>query len=296
MSSSNNFDFNDSENQDRPPAKKFLKYIGRAFRSEEDAPPEARQGPKQVNLSDYHLPDEYCDPAMFSYHPRENSDGDVSSQAFVGSLFHFGWRNPATLTTTPEARLSTSHCHLPDDYIDVTITYDPSDFDGDNGSSSPGDLFGSIAALFGGGDDKVEEKEAEKENNGKRFDSLQIVNLKEYDLPDEYVDAVISCDATSSQGDKEEPDYSGSQSSSLDRLNDKIRNILFNPSTTESLPCGKRSSFKKESFVQISKERHVVWENRSSVASLDSSVPRPNLSRAGSSLRKRTPQKSEIAK
>jgi hypothetical protein len=231
-----------------------------------------------INLSDYHLPDEYCDAsALFPY---EENDGEElpSSRDLLSSFLswlHYTHDNndtpSATLDTSTVANIDMSNCHLPDDYIDSTVICDPPPtLVAENTASSTGDLFDSIASFLTGGS-----AEPEKDSTPTRRESSNNISMTECDLPDEFVDAVISCNDSI-------PDPTP-----LDRLNDKIRQVL-SPIRKQS----STSSIQDNNDKMKESNRGVAWEktkSEMSVGSIDSTVPKASGSRERELLRKRKP-------
>jgi hypothetical protein len=169
------------------------------------------------------------------------------------------------------ANIDMSNCHLPDDYIDSTVICDPPPtLVAENTASSTGDLFDSIASFLTGGS-----AEPEKDSTPTRRESSNNISMTECDLPDEFVDAVISCNDSI-------PDPTP-----LDRLNDKIRQVL-SPIRKQS----STSSIQDNNDKMKESNRGVAWEktkSEMSVGSIDSTVPKASGSRERELLRKRKP-------
>lgn len=261
-----------------------------------------------INLNDYHLPDEYCDAAaLFSYDHKNDGDDEAPAPHDIFSSFLSWLRYTHNDNDTPSQSLepsltsdmNISNCHLPEDYIDSTVVCDSSptivaNDDVTSSSSSTGDLFDSIAAFLTrvneGSDDTDEEESVcdESSNNN--------ISMDDCDLPDEFVDAVISCNNTKSEPAEPTP---------LDRLNEKIRQVLspskqtFNSSiqTDDDKTQKDTSSLDNGTFNDVSPQRRVVWEKTKSevsIGSLDSKVPKASSPRVRVLLRKRTPSKTKV--
>jgi len=291
-----------SEPRDLPSANDILRYIIplRRFRKDNDAKDEAQVFTSDLNLSDYHFPDEYCDAALFSYDAQDSRGAALPSQDIVGSLLSLAWlrhshettESPQEMDSSSLSDFDSSNCDLPDGYIDSTLTYTSPARDNDATSSAGNVLLDSIASFIRGSES---DGEGNDETVGEARESPSNVSMDSCHLPDDYVDAVISYDGDSSQRDEVAPvDNDTSYSISLDRLNDKIHTVLsFDPSKSDVSGSVKVPMIK----TPHKRRNHVVWEkNKSlhSVDSLDSQVPKANDSRAGSLLRKRTPSKTKV--
>ena len=226
-----------------------------------------------INLSEYHLPDEYCDAsALLTYDENDHGEELPSSRDILGSFLswlHYTHDNKDTPgDTSVISNVDISNSHLPEDYIDSTAVWDsPPTLVAENTASSTGDLFDSIASFLTRG-----HEEREKDTSPSHLESPNSISMKECDLPDEFVDAVISCND------------SVSDPTPLDRLNDKIRQVLS--------PSSKQAS---DASIDTTKGESkqaggVVWEKKKSemsVGSIDSTVPKASGSRGKALLRKR---------
>ena len=234
-----------------------------------------------LNLSDYHLPDEYCDAStLFTYDENKHGEELPSSRDIVSSFL--SWlhhsthddndTSSATLDTSVMQNVDISSCHLPEDYIDSSVVCESPLVVEKTTSSTTGDLFDSIAFFLTRGNEK-----REKDTSLARCESPNNISMAECDLPDEFVDAVISCND------------SVSDPTPLDRLNDKIRQVLSPISKQSSSTIIKANDDTTRDTNQ--KVGGVGWEktkSEMSVGSLDSTVPKASSPRGTLVLRKRT--------
>lgn len=299
------------EDHNLPSAKDILSYIVplRRFRKEVETKGESFKTIDEVNLSDYHLPDEYCDPAVvFSYDDKTSESNDEallhSSQDIVRSLFSLDWLrsnddttvSAPALDTSSSSDMDSSNCHLPEDYIDPTLTYKSPPRSSDTSSSTGDLLLDSIAAFMKSGDEDDKEKDEDGDSNGEVSDgdsseSTRGLSFNECDLPDECVLPEMFSSATES-----------SHTMSLDRLNDKIRKVLSFDRPANKLETSEKIvkgsiTIKVTTGNGLSRERCVAWEkskSQTSIDLLDSQVPRATASRERLLLRKRTPSKSKV--
>lgn len=176
-------------------AKDVLRYLVpfRRNRTDQDISGDIKYG-QDINLSDYHLPDEYWDGFALN-----DNDMSANVQALSTRVIPFAWfRNAMEETSAPPPdmeissnNMNLSDCHLSEDYIDSTHgAY--------NESSSEDRIIDSIRSFLG-----FEESEIERSNS---------LTLRERDLLDECIYPVMFA--------------SKKQVLSLDRLNEKIRKIL----------------------------------------------------------------------
>lgn len=255
-----------------------------------------------INLTQYHLPDEYCDAAaLFTC---ENDDGDEqtgppSSYDIVSSFLSWlryttqnnnAYSSSPSLGTTLTSDMNLSNCHLPPDYIDSTVVCDSSSMDANDSTTSlKGDLFDSLASFLsrGNGESSKEESACDESPNN--------ISMEDCDLPDEFVDAVIFCN-----------DSDPVSATPLDHLNEKILQVLSSSSKQISnsiIQTNDKERKNKTSYLddvfgnEVPPQRRVVWEKSKSnvsIGSLDAAVPKASSPRVKVLLRKRTPSKTRV--